>query len=169
MILHRECKFTDPNTKRVVYGLIQEYDEDAKIAEGNYLIEEAVTGKPYVVPQKEVTTIPMGEFVGGDALFDDEFHRYMADEQKKAQDFSDNLPNDGKLHPGALFTVGVGDGYAWYVVKKVNRTTCEIEWRGFSGDRWMDCRRFGWGGKFPIKEIQPYCRRFANAGRRTLA
>lgn len=59
--------------------------------------------------------------------------------------------------PGKLFRIGVADGYAYYVVTKVNKKTCTVEWRGFSGDRWQD-HHFGLGGKFPISDVARYVR-----------
>jgi hypothetical protein len=50
--------------------------------------------------------------------------------------------------------VPVGDGYAFYLVTKVNPRTCDVEWRGFSPDRWTD-QVLGYGGRFPRERIEP--------------
>lgn len=61
-----------------------------------------------------------------------------------------------KFGPGCTFEMPVGDGCAHYVVTKVMKTQCSVEWRGFSADSWVD-RMFGYGGKFRIKDVEPMC------------
>jgi hypothetical protein len=46
-----------------------------------------------------------------------------------------------------LFSIGVADGQATYVVTKVSGSKCDVEWRGFgNGDRYTD-HFFGYGKK----------------------
>jgi hypothetical protein len=52
----------------------------------------------------------------------------------------------------------VGDGYAYYVVRKVNKKTVDIEWRGYSLDRWVDFR-FSIGGREKRDVIEALVRR----------
>jgi hypothetical protein len=61
-----------------------------------------------------------------------------------------------KFGVGCTFEMPVGDGCAHYVVTKVAKTMCDVEWRGFSADNWVD-RVFGYGGKFRIKDVKPLC------------
>ena len=88
------------------------------------------------------------DFEGGD-----EYQQYVRAEAKKACALSDSLPPGVQV--GKMFSIGVGDGQADYVVTKVMRSNCQVEWRGFSMDRWTD-HHFGWGGSFPIKDIARY-------------
>ena len=74
----------------------------------------------------------------------DEYTRYVEDTYRAAKEASDRLP-DG-AHKGKLFRVPRGDGYAYYIVTKVNKKTVDIEWRGYCLDRWVD-ERFGYGGR----------------------
>ena len=89
------------------------------------------------------------EWEGGD-----EIHVAVREAFKKAQEIDAALP-DG-VHVGSLFSIGVADGAAWYVVTKVSKKTCEVEWRGFGGgDRYTD-HHFRWGGKFPVADVARY-------------
>ena len=61
------------------------------------------------------------------------------------------------MRPGKLFSVGVGDGCAFYVVTRVTKKTATVEWRGYHMDRWYD-QVLGGGGTFPIDCIEPLVR-----------
>jgi len=80
---------------------------------------------------------------------DDEFIQYVADELIKAQEQSKNAI--GLV--GKMFSVGVADGHAYYVVVKENKKTVKIEWRGFCIDRYTD-QILGFGGLFPKDRIE---------------
>lgn len=56
-----------------------------------------------------------------------------------------------------LFSIGVADGSATYIVTKVTGTKCDVEWRGFdNGDRYTD-HFFGYGKKgVSKKDVQAY-------------
>ena len=142
------------------FGIVEEWSDEAKKAKlaGELLIEDAVLPARYrVKDDSNVVDIEMDmghynhqtqQWEGGD-----EYSQYVHTEEKKAQDVSDALPEG--VHVGKMFQVGVGDGYAYYVVTKVMRTNCQVEWRGFSGDRYVD-RMFGYGGTFRIKDVSVY-------------
>lgn len=58
---------------------------------------------------------------------------------------------------GALFSCPCGDGSAHYVVTKLaGKTKCDVEWRGYSPDEWVD-HVFGHGGRFDRKMIERLC------------
>lgn len=86
----------------------------------------------------------------------DEYARYVEDTYLAAKNVSDCLP-DG-VHKGKLFRVPCGDGYAYYIVTKVNKKTVDIEWRGYCLDRWVD-ERFGYGGREKRDVIEALIRR----------
>lgn len=109
------------------------------------LIEDAITPQRYIVPVSDVVPIDI-------ETFPNEFTKFVDAQMDEAIAKSNSL--DG-LQPGKLFRIGVGDGYAWYVVVKVNKKTCKIEWRGFCGDRWYD-HWFGIGGTFSKSKIASY-------------
>lgn len=92
----------------------------------------------------------------------DEYTAFVEEQFQIAKGRSDSLP-DG-LHPGKLFRVPKGDGYAWYVVTKVNKKTVDIEWRGYSLDRWVD-DRFGYGGREKRETIEMFVQREDGAKR----
>lgn len=151
-------KFVDPTLKTRYGVVLDNYSAQAKALaqEGKDLVIDAVLPVSYVVFDKDLVDIKFklghcdasGKFVGID-----EYQAYIQDELAKAKAVSEALP-DG-VHVGSLFWLDVGDGRAWYVVTKVNRRTCKVEWRGFCMDRWTD-HHFGWGGVFPIEEIKRY-------------
>ena len=86
----------------------------------------------------------------------DEYHVFLETEYAKAADLSRSLP--AGVHVGKMFRVPVGDGYAYYVVTKVNKKTVDIEWRGYSPDRWVDFR-FGAGGREDREMIESFIHR----------
>ena len=150
-----QVKFTQDDGT-VVYGIADNYS-DIPVKQGFLLINDAVFPVFYEVPENRVQDIDMGtppfydwhtnEWSGGSEL--DQFVFAEWDKQKEISDKIDGV----KI--GKLFSVGVADGYAYYVVTKVNKKTCDISWRGFSLDRYTD-RHFGWGGRFNIEEIERF-------------
>lgn len=132
----------------MVYGILQRYDDEAiKNYDDHKLltIADAITSKTYLVDEKAVSSIPHG--------FGNEYETYVNHEYSAAQTLSDVLPPG--LLVGKLFNIPRGDGYAWYVVTKVNKKTVVIDWRGYSLDRWVD-PLLGYGGKFDRSLIEPY-------------
>lgn len=137
------------------YGVVEDYSKEAIEAKknGQVIVDDAILPKRFILNQEEVTEVPMTppiwskvheEFLCG------EYDEYVASEFKKALKISNEL--DG-LGVGSLIMVPVADGWASYVVTKVNKKTCKIEWRGFSMDRYVDMM-FGYGGTFDINLIE---------------
>lgn len=138
------------------YGIADLYHADWKqyAVDGNVLVEEAVTGKKYVVPDAELVDIEMSGF----RETGDEYQRHVHTEFQRAHALSEANPADGKVRAGDMFAIGVGDGHAYYVVTKVHRKNCDVEWRGFGGDRYTD-HHFGHGGRFPVADVKRYIRK----------
>lgn len=135
------------------YGIVERWSESSiqyYEEERSVIVEDAVTGDRSVVNIDALTDIP--------TTFNppDEYTHYVEEQYRIAKGKSDSLPEG--LHPGKLFRVPKGDGYAWYVVKKVNKKTVDIEWRGYSLDRWVD-DRFGYGGREKRETIEMFIRR----------
>jgi hypothetical protein len=145
---HYRVKFTRAN--KTVYGTVDSYSEEAKAAakNGKCLVEDAVLPKRYIVDETELVDIP---FNVKNIESGDEYDNYVKVAFDKAQATSAALPKG--LQVGNLFSIAVADGMAWYVVTKVNKKTCRIDWRGFCADRYVD-RHFGYGGMFPIHQVQ---------------
>lgn len=60
----------------------------------------------------------------------------------------------GQFQAGRIFRSQVADGYAFYEVTKVNKTTVRIEWRDDLGaDAYQDMV-LGAGGSFPRQTIE---------------
>lgn len=139
-----QVKFQDKG--ETCYGIaVGDYDAEAQEAakRGNVLVAEAITGEEVEVPESQITDLP--------PEFDGEYNQYITKAFEDARKHSDNL-GEG-LQVGKLFHVGVGDGYAYYEVTKVNKKTTRIEWRGYCPDRWHDAV-LSWGGSFPRDRIE---------------
>jgi hypothetical protein len=68
---------------------------------------------------------------------------------------SESNPN-GEIFVNDLFSIGVADGCATYVVTKTGRSKCTVEWRGFDNmDRYTD-HYFGWGRMVSKTDLRPY-------------
>jgi hypothetical protein len=145
-----QVKFNLPGVAaHTVYGVLQRYDNDAiKNYDDHKLltIEDSITGKTYLVEEKFVSDITARGFGG-------EYETHINDEYTAAQALSDALP--AGLFVGKLFRIPRGDGYAWYVVTKVNKKTVVIAWRGYCMDRWVD-PILGYGGKLDRALIEGY-------------
>jgi len=140
------------NPKNVRYGIHNAYASDSEKywKNGELLIEDAITGKRWRLPIDRVVVenIP-SKWMSRDE--EDEYDSFMDEEWKKACKKSDN----SKTLKDKLFSVGVADGNAWYIITKETKTTVHVEWRGFgSGDRWVD-QMLGYGGKYPKGMIEP--------------
>lgn len=104
-------------------------------------INDAVLPDVHLVEATKITCVPMGELNydidrnGFSAFFNDDFHRYIADEANKAKEFSRSLSG---LKVGKLVSFFVADGRAYYVVTKINRKTVRLEWRNFSVDSYVE-------------------------------
>lgn len=124
---------------------IQYYNDGQQV-----IVDDAITTERYVLNVDALTDIPITWNPK------DEYTQYVEDQYLIAKGKADALPEG--LHPGKLFSVPVGDGVAYYVVKKVNKKTVDIEWRGYSLDRWVDFR-FGVGGREKRDVIEAFVRR----------
>ncbi|MEN6550096.1 MAG: hypothetical protein ABFE07_28975 [Armatimonadia bacterium] len=153
-----ECKKMNPwrNHVRVIgpqgetiYGIFRKpWGRERKPKKGYAFIEEAITGQTYEVHESRITDLPQD--------FDGEYDKYVEARFNEAQEHSWSLPKG--VRPGKLISTGVGDGYAFYVITKVNKRGVTLEWRGYSLDRWSD-QVLGGGGVFPLRAIEPLVRR----------
>lgn len=145
-----------PVEGKICYGIHQEYDEESKkLAKSGFtIVHDAILPKAYKVKIKDMEEIKMemGKYRNGRWVDQDEYHTFVEDEFEKARKLSASLKG---FVPGKLFSVGVADGNAWYVVTKVSGKSCTIEWRGFCLDRYMD-HYLGYGGFYPVSKIKRY-------------
>ena len=157
---HYLVKYPSP-ALGLTYGVAESYSDEAKAcaAKGQVLIAHAIYPGHDVVPEKDVIDLPH-EFMKG--TYDGELHMYVGGDEHRnyisimqaLHDVYESRLTRDKLCVGHQFHLGVGDGYANYVVTKVARTNCQVEWRGFCLDRWHD-RLFGWGGSFRRRDVEP--------------
>jgi hypothetical protein len=112
---------------------------------GHIYSEDLITGEVSVVAESQVSDFDYG------TPEHKAMRAYMDAAYDEAKAKSDALGN--QLKAGKLFSVGVGDGRAFYVVTKVNPKTCDIAWRGFCPDRYTD-QVLGWGGRMPRERIE---------------
>jgi len=139
--------------RRRHYGIVARWDPESinyYNASRQVIIEDAVTPERYVVDVDVLTTVPMSFSPP------DEYTQYVEEQYRIAKAHADSLP-DGLL-AGKLFCVPRGDGYAHYIVTKVNKKTVDIEWRGYCLDRWAD-DRFGSGGREKRETIEMFVAR----------
>jgi len=145
------------------YGIVESYGPEAEEAkaEGKVLVACAVGPNSYLVPEDRVTDLDRMDHKGmkmldcgifwGMSEVDD----FVALANLAHKIREDRLPDDGKLHVGHQFSTSVADGSANYVVVKVMKKNCDVEFRAWCADRWFD-HHFGWGGRFSIADINRY-------------
>ena len=124
---------------------MQYYENEQKV-----IVNDAITPAQHVIPVGDLVPIAMTYSPP------DEYTAFVEEQYQIAKGRSDTLP-DG-LHVGKLFRVPRGDGYAYYVVAKVNKKTVDIEWRGYGLDRWVD-DRFGYGGREKRETVEMFVAR----------
>jgi len=124
---------------------IKYYDESRQV-----IIEDAITPERHVVNVDILTSIPMS------FRPPDEYTQYVEEQYQTAKKHADSLP--AGLQVGKLFCVPRGDGYAHYIVTKVNKKTVDVEWRGYGLDRWVD-DRFGYGGREKRETVEMFVAR----------
>lgn len=169
MTMHRyRVKWTD-NKGVTHYGIY--IDRDASfnkkyyqnIPDGYAVVDDAILPVARAVLETSLVDIPFGDYDN------DEYDKHVGAEEQKAREISDALPAK-TVAVGAMFDVGVADGSASYVVTKVNKKTCNVEWRGYCLDRYYD-HWWGAGRKsVPHAEVRRYLpgRLFASVGRMKL-
>lgn len=121
------------------FSTIASPEEKAVHKRGNLLVEDMITGNYFEARKESLKEISV-----------EESEKYLKDAYKQAKE---KAPK--KFGVGSLFVVPVADGYACYEVVKINKVTCEIEWRGYGGlDRYRDYVLKG-GGVFQKEVIKP--------------
>ena len=142
---HYQVKYTDPFGV-LHYGIVDQYSSEAKevAKRGACLVDDAVLPKATPVPESVLIDLP--------TTFDGEYAQYVAAAFSEAQTRANALTTFGV---GAMFSIGVADGEAYYVVTAVKGKRCTVEWHGFCPDRYHD-HHFGWGGTFPVAEVKRY-------------
>jgi len=121
-------------------------EEYKGVPKGTSIMSDAILPVQWTAQESAIIDLP--------CEFDGEYDKYVEADYKKAQAVSDKLKG---IAVGKLFSIGVADGCAVYIVTKVNKNTCDVEWRGYGGsDRYID-HHYGWGRKGVAKsDIQRY-------------
>lgn len=124
---------------------------------GNVWVSDSIDGKFDIAPENELTPIKieLGTDEKGYACFVDEYSQHIDKEFKRAES---SAPDEFGV--GSLFSTYVADGQAWYVVTKVAGSSCDVEWRNFSIDQYVD-QILGYGGRFDRGIIEPLVSRRA--------
>jgi hypothetical protein len=112
---------------------------------GVAVVEDSILPKLLTVPEKDLVDLPCD--------FGGEYDKHVDAECEKAIKASDAITSGVAV--GSLFFLPVADGKASYVVTRVGKATCDVEWRGYGGlDRYID-RWLGWGRKkMPLADIK---------------
>jgi hypothetical protein len=161
--LYRIKIWREGNPKDVRFGIVERYDEDAKNywKEKKLLVADAITGHLFLVqhddPELVIEDQPLkwGKSDPETRMsIDTEYDRLINDAYKEA---CEKHKAAGKgVKAGKLCSVGVADGCAMYVITKVNKKTCKVEWRAFGGgDNYVD-RRWGYESTVPLDDAQMY-------------
>ena len=142
----------------VMFKEVQRYHEDAEELwkERKVILADPITGELNTVC---IDDIDYEEYPYSWGETDPETHmcieteydRYINDVYKEHMRVSEEA-GEG-IHKGKMFSVGVADGCAFYVITKVNKKSVRIEWRGFHPDNWVD-QTLGYGGSFPTHCIE---------------
>jgi len=148
-----QVKWTDKNGT-VQYGIYRDrsfhsYDKSYKrIPKDSALVDDAILPVCHAIPETALTDVPFG-------MGDGELEKHVNADYAKAKKISDAIKSGVQV--GSLFSIGVADGSAYYVVTKVSSRSCDVEWRGYGGgDRYTD-HYFGWGRKkVPLADVRRY-------------
>lgn len=137
------------------FWVVNEYGVDGKkaLAAGKYLLQHSILPTTKIVLPEQVTEY---DWINLKIAYEEsEIYKWFQADFAKAEAVAEALKGP-KLQVGHVFSVPVADGGAWYLVTKVLRSACSIEWRGwFNEDRYTD-HHFGFGGKFGVAEIERY-------------
>jgi len=112
---------------------------------GECVIADAVLPRStiYRYEDLEIIDIPLGlpsyDMKTQNIVPGDEYGEYVQREYNKAVHKS--MRSEGLENK--LFSVGVADGSAYYVVVRENKKTVRVQWRGFCPDRYTDAV-LGW-------------------------
>jgi len=155
------------NPKMVRFAKFERYGEDSEKhwREGNALFADAITGHLFLVPhQHPELVVEKQPFDWGerdpetDMEISTEYDRHINEAYKEAVKLHKKAGKGVKKNK--LCSIGVADGMAVYVITKVNKKTCKIEWRAFGGgDDYVD-RRWGYQSTIPIREAGMYLNEF---------
>lgn len=142
------------------YGIVRSYGKEVEAAKarGLLIVEDAILPVAYEVREADAVDVEVklpGRFDNETGLWTDlgEYDAYVQEAWKAAKAVSDAITSG--VGVGSMFTIGVADGTAHYVVVKVNKKTCRVEWRGFCADRYFD-HHFETGGTFPLADVARY-------------
>lgn len=80
----------------------------------------------------------------------DEFQKRMARQNQLIKELEEHA-YDARSMEGRVIRFHMADSYALYLVVKVNKTTCRLQWLNW-GDGWMD-DRLGKQGSLPINFV----------------
>jgi hypothetical protein len=136
-----------------VYGrLVPSFDRKKyKVAKGCVPVEDAIFPVYHEVKKTDVKGCPYEEYA-----------KHIETRLKKAIEASDSLPKN-QVVPAKIFRIPRGDGFAWYIVTKVDhgKKTCDVEHRGFSVDEWYD-HYYGNGRKGVLmSDVLPHIKRMS--------
>lgn len=138
------------------FWVVEQFSPEAKRALGakKYLLQHMILPTSKVVLQKDVVVHEVEHKL---PYVEQAITKWMEADYEKARTVAEALVGK-ELQAGHIFSVPSGDGIVFYLVTRVLRTACSIEWRGWRNeDRYTD-HHFGFGGKFPVSEITRYVR-----------
>ena len=150
-----QVKWRKAGSRKWNFGIVDRYGEEAEKA---WASSHAILVDGAILPvanwvyydKDEIVEIPLSsEWDKKTQTMKDEYSQHTHKEYVKAQEKSKKATG----LTGKMFSMGVADGAAYYVVVKENKKTVKIEWRGFCPDRYFD-HFLGWGGTFQKDRIE---------------
>lgn len=134
------------------YGRVEKYDDDFEryFDNGHYLVTDNLLPKAWVVPISDCKE----HSINYSDWQNDPMNKWVEADYEEAKKLAAKNPGH-QLCKNDMFSMGVADGSAHYLVTKVNKKTVDIEWRGWGGGDCYTDRILGWGGRFSRDIIEP--------------
>ena len=144
-------KFTLPEThshRGLRYGVVNHSSSD-EAKRGNLVISDCEVPTSWIRAADRVEKVPVGCGLLPDI---DPVDQWLDDKGRAAA----QLALESPTCVNQLFSLGVADGFAWYIIVEETKHTLTVEWRGYGGgDRYTDAI-LGWSGTLPRDRLEHF-------------
>lgn len=146
---YKHMKFPLNHAKKYPYFSIEEYGKEAEkhFDDGNLILKNIFTPNRLLIKKELFEVLHERDFMK--VIEDWKIEEEVFDQMMSV---SDEIEKLGKLAPGFMFSFGVADGSAHYVVTKVNKKTIKYEHRSFF-DGYI-CQAMGIDGSMDIDKFK---------------
>jgi len=109
------------------YGTIGWKQEEYELEVGYVAVDHGILPNWFSIKESEIIDVESKEYY---KYLDEAYDRAVMEAMRQPK---------GVLTKGKLFNVHVADGCAVYIVTRVNKKTCNVEWRGYgNADHYTD-------------------------------